>query len=87
MRSLSKAQTHDQWRESNPGPLDLRSSALPTGPRDPTYVYSSGDDRLSHADVSACTTENLYQNATLQIYGIYHIMSSDQPFCCGSTNT
>ena len=35
MRSLPKAPTHDQCRESNPRPLDLRSSALPTGPRDP----------------------------------------------------
>ena len=32
MRSLPKAPTHDQCRESNPRPLDLRSSALPTGP-------------------------------------------------------
>ena len=35
MRSLLKAPTHDQRRESNPRPLDLWSSALPTGPRDP----------------------------------------------------
>ena len=36
MRSLPKAPTLDQCRVSNPKPLDLWSSALPTGPRDPT---------------------------------------------------
>ena len=30
MRSLPKAPTHDQCRESNRRPLDLRSSVLPT---------------------------------------------------------
>ena len=35
MRSLPKVPTHDQCRESNPRPLDLWSSTLPTGPRDP----------------------------------------------------
>ena len=35
MRSLPKAPTHDQCRKSNPRPLDLWSSALPTGQRDP----------------------------------------------------
>ena len=40
MRSLPKAPTHNQCRESNPRPLDLWSSALPTRPRDPTlYMY------------------------------------------------
>ena len=36
MRSLPKAPSHDQCRESNPRPLDLRLSALLTGKRDPT---------------------------------------------------
>ena len=34
MRSLPKAPTHDQCRKSNPRPLYLWSSALPTGPWD-----------------------------------------------------
>ena len=34
MRSLPKAPTHDQCPESNPRLIDLRSFALPTGPRD-----------------------------------------------------
>ena len=38
MRNLPKAPTHDQYRELNPRTLNLRSSALPTGPRDHTYI-------------------------------------------------
>ena len=39
MKSLPKAPTHDQCQESNPRPLDLWSSALPTRPRDPTHNF------------------------------------------------
>ena len=36
MRSLPKAPTHDQCRELKPRPLDLWTSAPPTGPQDLT---------------------------------------------------
>ena len=45
MRSFPKAPTRGQCRELNPRPLDLWSSALPTGPRDP---LCSSHSLLSH---------------------------------------
>ena len=41
MRSLPKAPTHDQCRESNPRPLDLWSSALPRAIIISSYMFDS----------------------------------------------